>query len=89
MTQRSRAYSEAIRKHDAKKKKGADDAAPLGHLIVDSGAQSHQLLTSTNLPIADINLIINTVNQFTEATKTDVGIHPKEQLVVYMDDLDA
>ncbi|CAD5224284.1 unnamed protein product [Bursaphelenchus okinawaensis] len=86
VTQRSRAYSEAVRKHDGKKKKNSDDSAPLGHVLLDVGGQANQSnLNASNVTVNDVQLLNQVSEALSEAVRSDVGICPGEELVAYMD----
>ncbi|CAD5232079.1 unnamed protein product [Bursaphelenchus xylophilus] len=87
ITQRSRAYSEAVRKHDAKRKKNGEEAAPLGHILLDTGNQPKAFVN--HVTAVDVQLLNHVSDIFSEAVRSDIGIRPGEQLVVYMDQLDS
>lgn len=65
----------------------AEDLAPLGHMLSDSGANAQAVLMQATLPAGGLALLFQAARDFSEAVRADVGIRPKEQLVVYMDQL--
>jgi len=86
VSQRSRAYSEALRKHDAKRKsnRNEDDSNSLGFLITDSSAESSSSNRPQHIQSDEISLILKTSEIFGEAVKSSLGIQPTETLVAYM-----
>ncbi|KAI6190182.1 28S ribosomal protein S23, mitochondrial [Aphelenchoides bicaudatus] len=84
VSQRARAYSEALRKLESKRSNKNDDSNQLSFLITDSSADSSSSSRPQHIQTDEINLILETSKMFGDAVKSGLGIQPTESLIAYI-----